>query len=68
MLNEGTLACAYSAMGDESTEQAYVAVRRWMQTRGYRLAGPKREIYLHNILEIQFPLDVHACGSNGSVA
>jgi DNA-binding transcriptional MerR regulator len=56
-LPEATLACAYSGVGDESAEQAYVAVRRWMQIRGYRLAGPKREIYLQNMLEIQFPLD-----------
>jgi DNA-binding transcriptional MerR regulator len=53
---QATLACAYSGIGDESAEQAYVAVRRWMQIRGYRLAGPKREIYLQNMLEIQFPL------------
>jgi len=55
-LPQATLACAYSGMGDESAEQAYLAVRRWMQIRGYRLAGPKREIYLQNMLEIQFPL------------
>jgi effector-binding domain-containing protein len=56
-LPEATLACAYSRTADESAEQAYLAVRRWMQIRGYRLAGPKREIYLQNMLEIQFPLD-----------
>lgn len=55
-LPEATLACAYSGTGNESADRAYVAVRRWMQIRGYRLAGPKREIYLHNMLEIQFPL------------
>lgn len=55
-LPQATLACAYSGTGDESAEQAYVAIRRWMQVRGYRLAGPKREIYLQNMLEIQFPL------------
>jgi effector-binding domain-containing protein len=56
-LPQATLACAYSGIGDESAERAYVAVRRWIQIRGYRLAGPKREIYLQNMLEIQFPLD-----------
>jgi effector-binding domain-containing protein len=56
-LPQATMDCAYSVIGDESSEQAYVAVRRWMQIRGYRLAGPKREIYLQNMLEIQFPLD-----------
>lgn len=56
LLPQATLACAYSGMGDENANQAYLAVRKWMQTRGYRLAGPKREIYLQNMLEIQFPL------------
>jgi len=55
-LPPATLACAYSGTDDESAEQAYLAVRRWMQIRGYRLGGPKREIYLQNMLEIQFPL------------
>lgn len=55
-LPAANLACAYSGMGDESAEHAYLAVRRWMQSRGYRLAGAKREIYLQNMLEIQFPL------------
>ena len=56
-LPQATVACAYSGIGDESAEQAYLAVRRWIQVRGYRLAGPKREIYLQNMLEIQFPLN-----------
>ena len=55
-LPEATLACAYSGLDDESAEQAYAAIRRWMNARCYRLAGPKREIYLGPILEIQFPL------------
>jgi DNA-binding transcriptional MerR regulator len=55
-LPEATMACAYSGIDDESGERAYGAVRRWMQIRGYRLAGPKREIYLRNMLEVQFPL------------
>lgn len=55
-LPESTMACAYSGIGDESGERAYAAVRKWMQIRGYRLAGPKREIYLQNMLEVQFPL------------
>lgn len=54
-LPQATLACAYSGVDDENAERAYVAVRRWMQIRGYRLVGPKREIYLQNMLEIQFP-------------
>jgi len=50
-----TLACAYSG-DDESSEQAYLAIGRWMKGRGYSLAGPKREIYLPQMLEIQFPM------------
>ena len=55
-LPEATLACAYSGLEDESAEQAYAAIRRWMNVRGYRLAGPKRELNLGQILEVQFPL------------
>jgi len=55
-LPEATLACAYSGLEDESAEQAYAAIRRWMNVRGYRLAGPKRELNLGHILEVQFPL------------
>jgi DNA-binding transcriptional MerR regulator len=55
-LAPATLACAYSQTDDASAEQAYAAIRKWMSVRGYRLAGPKREIYLDQLLEIQFPL------------
>lgn len=55
-LPQATLACAYSSMDDESAERAYAAIRRWMNVRGYRLAGPKRELCLGQMLEIQFPL------------
>jgi len=55
-LPEATLACAYSSMDDESAERTYAAIHRWMNIRGYRLAGPKRELYLGQLLEIQFPL------------
>lgn len=55
-LPEATLACAYSGLDDESAEQAYDAIRKWMNVRGYRLAGPKRELFLGQLLEIQFPL------------
>jgi hypothetical protein len=27
-----------------------------MNLRGYRLGGPKRELYVDSLLEIQFPL------------
>jgi DNA-binding transcriptional MerR regulator len=55
-LAPATLACAYSGLDENSAEQSYAAIRRWMNIRGYRLAGPKREIYLDQLLEIQFPL------------
>lgn len=55
-LPEATLACAYARLDDESSERTYAAIRRWMNVRGYRLAGPKRELYLGPMLEIQFPL------------
>jgi DNA-binding transcriptional MerR regulator len=55
-LPPATLACAYSGSDDDSAERAYDAIRRWMGIRGYRLSGPKREVYLRQMLEIQFPL------------
>ena len=54
-LPSANLACAYSG-ADDDAEPAYDAIKRWMSVRGYRLAGPKREIYLDDMLEIQFPL------------
>jgi hypothetical protein len=60
-------ACAFSSNDDASAEQAYRAINTWMSTRGFSLAGPKREIYLDNILEIQFPLNEFSdSGSVGS--
>lgn len=53
-----TVACAVSGTEDADAESAYDAIRRWMHARSLRLAGPKREIYLGNLLEIQFPLQV----------
>ena len=55
-LSAATVACAYSGLGDEEAEQSYDAIRRWMNVRGYQLAGAKREIYLDQMLEIQFPI------------
>jgi DNA-binding transcriptional MerR regulator len=51
-----TVASAYCASDDEAAEHAYDAVRRWMHVHDYQLDGPKREIYLGRMLEIQFPL------------
>jgi DNA-binding transcriptional MerR regulator len=55
-LPEAVLACAYSGLDDASSEQAYAAIRRWINLRGYRVAGAKRELNLGERLEIQFPL------------
>jgi DNA-binding transcriptional MerR regulator len=55
-LPAATVACSYSGLDDVSAEQGYDAIRNWMSVRNYQLAGPKREIYLDQMLEIQFPL------------
>ncbi len=55
-LPPATVACAYSGLEDTEAERAYHAIRRWMKIRGFRLAGAKREIYLGQMLEIQFPI------------
>jgi effector-binding domain-containing protein len=54
-LPAATLACAYAQPDDESAEQVYRGLRKWVNARGYRVAGPKREIYMDSLLEIQFP-------------
>ncbi len=51
------LACAYSELDDEKAERTYAALKKWMRLRGYSLAGPKREIYVDGMLEIQFPFE-----------
>lgn len=51
-----TVASAYCESEDDAAEQAYDTLRRWMHVHDDSLAGPKREIYLGRMLEIQFPL------------
>jgi DNA-binding transcriptional MerR regulator len=51
-----TVASAYCESEEDAAEHAYDALRRWMHLHDYRLDGPKREIYLGRMLEIQFPL------------
>jgi DNA-binding transcriptional MerR regulator len=58
-LPSASLACAYSPYDDVGSERVYDAIRKWMTVRGYRLSGPKREIYRPSMLEIQFPLKSH---------
>lgn len=55
-LPAATLACAYSDWDDDRSELTYRAITKWMNVRGYGLAGPKREIYLDQLLAIEFPL------------
>ena len=52
-------ACAFSSNDDAAAEQAYRAINTWISARGFCLAGPKLEIYIDDLLEIQFPLDSH---------
>jgi len=54
-LPSATLACAYSGLDDASADETYQAINKWLKVRGYKLAGPKREVYLDHLLEIQFP-------------
>lgn len=49
------VASAYSGLIDEDAEQAYAATCSRMQSRGYWLAGTKREIYFDQMLEISSP-------------
>ena len=55
-LPSAIVASAYSEQDEAEAENAYDAIRAWMRSRNYILAGPKREIDLGNLLEIQFPL------------
>jgi DNA-binding transcriptional MerR regulator len=52
-----TAACAFCSNDDAAADEAYCAIRTWMASRGLILASPKREIYLDDMLEIQFPLE-----------
>jgi DNA-binding transcriptional MerR regulator len=52
-----TAACAFSGNDDDAADRTYRAINVWMSRRGFSLAGPKREIYLDDMLEIQFPLN-----------
>jgi DNA-binding transcriptional MerR regulator len=51
-----TVASAYCQFDDEAAVRAYEAISRWVRLHDYRLDGPKREIYVGQILEIQFPV------------
>jgi DNA-binding transcriptional MerR regulator len=55
-LSGAHVARAFSSLDDEDAEATYVGLSRWIRARGYRLAGPRREIYCGQLLEIQYPL------------
>jgi effector-binding domain-containing protein len=55
-LPSATVATAYCEPTDHDAERVYDAVSRWIHLHDYRLDGPKREIYVGQILEIQFPV------------
>lgn len=54
-------ACAFSGNDYDAAVDAYGAINTWMSARGFSLAGPKREIYVDDMLEIQFPLNGRPC-------
>jgi hypothetical protein len=51
------VACAFAPCDDDqSVQNAYADIRKWMNARGYAQAGALCEIYHGQVLEIQFPL------------
>jgi effector-binding domain-containing protein len=55
-LPSATVATAYCEPDDRDAERVYGALDRWVRLHDYQLDGPKREIYVGQILEVQFPL------------
>ncbi|HKE95848.1 MAG TPA: MerR family transcriptional regulator [Povalibacter sp.] len=55
-LPSATVAAAYCEPTDQDAVRVYDAVDRWLHLHDYRLDGPKREIYVGQILEVQFPV------------
>lgn len=62
----GFMACTVHTGADLFLGQAYVALYRWMEDNGYRLAGPPRQVHLqhaehmdqsHYVTEVQFPVE-----------
>ena len=50
------VASAYCESDDAAAFRTYDAIDRWIHRHELRLDGPKREIYVGQILEIQFPV------------
>jgi len=55
-LPSATVASAYCEPDDGDAIRVYGALDRWLHAHGYRLNGPKREIYVGQLLEVQFPV------------
>jgi DNA-binding transcriptional MerR regulator len=55
-LPSATVASAYCEPDEGDAIRVYGALDRWLHSHGYRLNGPKREIYVGQILEVQFPV------------
>ncbi|MFL6619675.1 MAG: MerR family transcriptional regulator [Povalibacter sp.] len=51
-----TVATAYCQPTDQDAERVYGAIDRWIHLHDYQLDGPKREFYVGQILEVQFPV------------
>ena len=51
-----TVASAFCETDDMAAARTYDAIDRWLHAHEYQLAGPKRELYVGRILEIQFPV------------
>jgi hypothetical protein len=49
-------ACAFCRNDDAAADEAFRAINMWTSIRGFSFFSPKREIYLDDMLEIQFPL------------
>ncbi|MET0658679.1 MAG: MerR family transcriptional regulator [Steroidobacteraceae bacterium] len=55
-LPKAIVASAYCESDDQAAVRTYDAIDRWLHAHDFRLAGPKRELYVGRILEIQFPV------------
>lgn len=55
-LPRATVASAYCEIDERDAIRVYGALDRWLHVHGYRLNGPKREIYVGQMLEVQFPV------------
>jgi DNA-binding transcriptional MerR regulator len=55
-LPRACVASAYCESDDSAAVRTYDAIDRWIHGHGLQLNGPKREIYVGQLLEIQFPV------------